>query len=83
MIRPPRLTRLLLMTAAVAALLPAVDLDLVLVALAAARGRVLAGDIIAPLDLPPFGFSDRPGSYTRADQAARVNVPQRLTGRNV
>src|SRR3954468_15953300 len=25
------------------------------------------------LDLPPFGFSDRPGSYTRQDQAARIN----------
>jgi pimeloyl-ACP methyl ester carboxylesterase len=34
----------------------------------------LAGDgfrAIA-LDIPPFGFSDRPGRYTRADQAARV-----------
>ncbi|MDO9297465.1 alpha/beta fold hydrolase [Bradyrhizobium sp.] len=36
-------------------------------ALAAAEFRVIA------LDLPPFGFSDRPGSYTRRDQAARVN----------
>lgn len=36
-------------------------------ALAAANFRVIA------LDLPPFGFSDRPGSYTRADQAARIN----------
>jgi len=36
-------------------------------ALAAADFRVIA------LDLPPFGFSDRPGTYTRADQAARVN----------
>ena len=24
-------------------------------------------------DLPPFGFSDRPGTYTRADQAARID----------
>src|SRR5262249_35858083 len=36
-------------------------------ALAAADFRVIA------LDLPPFGFSDRPGTYTRADQAARIN----------
>lgn len=36
-------------------------------ALAAGGFRVIA------LDLPPFGFSDRPGSYTRADQAARIN----------
>jgi pimeloyl-ACP methyl ester carboxylesterase len=35
-------------------------------ALAAAGFHVIA------LDLPPFGFSDRPGSYTRQDQAARV-----------
>jgi len=28
---------------------------------------------VIALDLPPFGFSDRPGSYSRADQAARVN----------
>jgi len=36
-------------------------------ALAAAGFHVIA------LDLPPFGFSDRPGSYTRQDQAARIN----------
>jgi pimeloyl-ACP methyl ester carboxylesterase len=36
-------------------------------ALAAAGFHVIA------LDLPPFGFSDRPGSYTRQVQAARVN----------
>jgi pimeloyl-ACP methyl ester carboxylesterase len=36
-------------------------------ALAAARFRVIA------LDVPPFGFSDRPGGYTRSDQAVRVN----------
>jgi pimeloyl-ACP methyl ester carboxylesterase len=32
-----------------------------------------AGFHVIALDLPPFGFSDRPGSYTRADQAARIN----------
>ena len=36
-------------------------------ALAAAGFHVIA------VDLPPFGFSDRPGSYTRQDQAARVS----------
>ena len=36
-------------------------------ALAAANFHVIA------LDLPPFGFSDRPGTYTRADQAKRVD----------
>jgi pimeloyl-ACP methyl ester carboxylesterase len=36
-------------------------------ALAASGFRVIA------LDLPPFGFSDRPGTYTRRDQAARIN----------
>jgi pimeloyl-ACP methyl ester carboxylesterase len=36
-------------------------------ALAAAGFHVIA------LDLPPFGFSDRPGHYARNDQAARVN----------
>lgn len=35
-------------------------------ALAAAGFRAVA------LDLPPFGFSDRPGDYTRAAQAERV-----------
>jgi pimeloyl-ACP methyl ester carboxylesterase len=35
--------------------------------LAAAGFRVIA------LDLPPFGFSDRPGRYTRRDQALRVS----------
>jgi len=28
--------------------------------------------VIAP-DVPPFGFSDRPGDYTRSRQAARIN----------
>jgi len=32
-----------------------------------------AGFHVIALDLPPFGFSDRPGSYTRQDQAARIN----------
>ena len=32
-----------------------------------------AGFRVIALDLPPFGFSDRPGSYTRQDQAARIN----------
>jgi pimeloyl-ACP methyl ester carboxylesterase len=32
-----------------------------------------AGYHVIALDLPPFGFSDRPGSYKRADQAARIN----------
>ena len=36
-------------------------------ALAAREFRVIA------LDLPPFGFSDRPGTYTRRDQAARIS----------
>ena len=36
-------------------------------ALAAAGFHVIA------LDLPPFGFSDRPGNYTRQDQAGRIN----------
>jgi pimeloyl-ACP methyl ester carboxylesterase len=32
-----------------------------------------AGFHVIALDLPPFGFSDRPGSYTRQDQAIRIN----------
>ena len=32
-----------------------------------------AGYHVIALDLPPFGFSDRPGSYTRQDQVDRVN----------
>ena len=42
-------------------------------ALAAAGFHVIA------LDMPPFGFSDRPGDYTRARQASRINdVLERL-----
>jgi pimeloyl-ACP methyl ester carboxylesterase len=32
-----------------------------------------AGFHVIAVDLPPFGFSDRPGSYARQDQAARIN----------
>ena len=32
-----------------------------------------AGFHVIAIDLPPFGFSDRPGSYTRLDQASRVS----------
>jgi pimeloyl-ACP methyl ester carboxylesterase len=32
-----------------------------------------AGFNVIALDLPPFGFSDRPGGYTRHEQAARVS----------
>ena len=32
-----------------------------------------AGFHVIAVDLPPFGFSDRPGSYTRQDQASRVS----------
>ncbi|KJC41407.1 hypothetical protein UP06_25900 [Bradyrhizobium sp. LTSP857] len=42
-----------------------------------------AGYHVIALDLPPFGFSDRPGSYTRQDQAERVNdVLVRLNARS-
>jgi pimeloyl-ACP methyl ester carboxylesterase len=38
-----------------------------------------AGFHVIAFDLPPFGFSDRPGDYTRARQAARINdVLERL-----
>jgi pimeloyl-ACP methyl ester carboxylesterase len=32
-----------------------------------------SGFRVIALDLPPFGFSDRPGNYTRAAQAIRIN----------
>lgn len=32
-----------------------------------------SGFHVIAVDLPPFGFSDRPGTYTRADQTARIN----------
>ena len=32
-----------------------------------------AGFHVIALDLPPFGFSDRPGTYTRQDQAGRIS----------
>lgn len=34
---------------------------------------VASGYRVIALDLPPFGFSDRPGNYTRAAQATRIN----------
>ncbi len=43
-------------------------------ALASQGFRVIA------LDLPPFGFSDRPGGYTRPEQAARVSDVLRTLG---
>jgi pimeloyl-ACP methyl ester carboxylesterase len=42
------------------------------------RGTITAltasGYRVIAVDLPPFGFSDRPGTYTREAQAARVNA---------
>jgi pimeloyl-ACP methyl ester carboxylesterase len=43
-------------------------------ALAAGGFRVIA------LDLPPFGFSERPGTYSRQDQAERVSEALRQIG---
>ena len=40
-----------------------------------------AGFHVIALDLPPFGFSDRPGSYTRQDQAARQRCAHPCEGR--
>ena len=54
------------------------------VPLAAARGRVLAGDIIAPLDLPPFDNSAVDGYAVRhrdldAKAETRLTIGGRLT----
>lgn len=38
-----------------------------------AEAIAAAGFHVIAVDLPPFGFSDRPGTYTRADQAARIS----------
>ena len=50
------------------------------VALAAALGRVLAGDVIAPVDAPPFDRSNVDGFAVRAADLAGVsaNAPRRL-----
>ena len=46
--------------------------------LAAARGRVLAADVIAPLDLPPFDNSAVDGYAVRhADLAANAETAAR------
>ena len=47
-----------------------------------ALDRVCIADeeLAAALDLPPFGFSDRPGTYTREAQAARVESVMRALG---
>ena len=41
------------------------------VPLAAARGRVLAADVIAPIDLPPFDNSAVDGYAVRASRSRR------------
>ncbi len=52
------------------------------VALAAARGRVLARAVIAPLDLPPFDNSAVDGYAVRhADLAAETETKLAITGR--
>jgi molybdopterin molybdotransferase len=54
------------------------------VALATARGRVLAADLVTPLDLPPFdnsavdGYAVRHGDLAAASET-RLNVVERLT----
>jgi molybdopterin molybdotransferase len=54
------------------------------VPLAAARGRVLAGDVVAPLDLPPFDNSAVDGYAVRhrdldAEAETRLTIAGRLT----
>jgi molybdopterin molybdotransferase len=50
--------------------------------LTAARGRVLAGDVIAPLDLPPFDNSAVDGYAVRhADLAAKGETQLAIAGR--
>jgi len=54
------------------------------VTLAAARGRVLAADLVTPLDLPPFdnsavdGYAVRHGDLNAASET-KLNVVERLT----
>ena len=50
------------------------------VRLAAARGRVLAADIIAPLDLPPFDNSAVDGYAVRHADLAGPHPPRRRPG---
>ena len=51
------------------------------VPLAAARGRVLAGDVIAPIDLPPFDNSAVDGYAVRhRDLAAKPKPGLRSAG---
>jgi molybdopterin molybdotransferase len=58
------------------------------VALAAARGRVLAADVTAPLDLPPFdnsavdGYAVRHGDLA-GDRETRLKISGRLTAGSV
>ncbi len=52
------------------------------VELAAARGRVIAGDVIAPVDLPPFDNSAVDGYAVRhADLRAGNDTELKITGR--
>ncbi|MGY8682645.1 alpha/beta hydrolase [Bradyrhizobium sp. UFLA05-153] len=40
---------------------------------ATSNALAAGGYHVIALDLPPFGFSDRPGGYTRQDQAERIS----------